>query len=436
MKFRKIELGVGIACLVAGLGFIIADFLQNRKPSADEVVEDRVVSIPHQKFDFDEVRKGWTLHTFSKPTFLTTEIVIKKTERLSQVLKNHGVSTGDSASIIKALRPFYTSGDVRRGQRLFLQRKKNNGSPELKLEKILFITPPGIKYSLVPVNQKFQLEKAPDILPKKTQYIKGMIQDSLYIDGLKRGLSQHNINKLTKLYSFSTDLQRNLHRGDTFEVMIEKTYDPETGFVDPGSIVYSVLNLRTGPKRIYRYTIAKDKIEYINEKGEGVRKALLQTPVKGARISSPFSIRRHPILGYTKAHRGVDFAAHTGTPILAAGDGKIKKLGWLGSYGNYILVMHTPHYSTAYAHMSRYAKGLKNGTSIKQGQVIGYVGTTGRSTGPHLHYEVHYKGRQVNPHNLKLPSQTILKGAQLNAFLVYTNSLNGQIAQLKRNSPL
>lgn len=436
MKFRKLELGIGIACLVAGLGFIIADFIQNHKPSQEESIEDRVVPLAPQKFDFDEVRKGWTLHAVSKPTFLTTEIVVKKTEKISQILKMYGVSREDIASITKALRPFYASTDVKRGQRFFLQRKKKADSHELQLEKVIFITPPGIKYSLLPVDQKFQLEKAPDILPKKTQYVKGTIQDSLYIDGLKRGLSQHNINKLTQLYSFSTDLQRNLHRGDTFEVMIEKTYDLETGFVDPGSIVYSVLNLRTGPKRIYRYALSKDKIEYMNEKGEGVRKALLQTPVKGARLSSRFGARRHPVLGYTRMHRGIDFAAHTGTPILAAGDGRIKKLGWLGSYGNYILVMHTPHYSTAYAHMSRYAKGLKQGATIKQGQIIGYVGMTGCASGPHLHYEVHYKGRQVNPHNLKLPSQTILKGAQLNAYFMYMNSLNGQIAQIKRNNPL
>ncbi len=239
---------------------------------------------------------------------------------------------------------------------------------------------------------------------------------------------------MTKLFSYSVDLQRNLRRGDIFEVMVEKTYDPETGFIDPGSILFAVLNLRTGPKTIYRYAVQKDRVEYLNEKGEGIRKALLQTPIRGARISSGFGKRRHPIQGYTKMHRGVDFAAHTGTPIMSAGDGKIKKLGYLGSYGNYILVAHNSLYATAYAHLSRYSKGLRPGAKVKQGQVIGYVGTTGRSTGPHLHYEVHYKGSQVNPHNIKMPSQTNLKGASLAAYMTYIKTISAQLQLLRRNA--
>lgn len=433
MKFRRTELIIGLSCLLIGLFLIIYDFLQNegsaevQRPKISLKAEDKKFNFK----DFQEKMNGAGAKT-SKPQVFITEIIVKQNENFISFLKRHGLSSMESLSILNAIKGYYKSSTLKRGQRFFLKRLKTEGDSTLKLQKVIFLVPPGKKFSILRKPKgDFYLEKAPDILPKKTQFVRGSIQDSLYIDALKRGLSRSTINKLTKIFSYSVDLQRSLHQGDKFEVLVEKTYDQETGFVDPGSVVYAALYLRGGPQKIYRYSIKSDEIDYFDEKGAGVRKALLQTPVKGARLSSGFGKRNHPILGYTKTHKGIDFAAPQGTPILAAGDGLIRKLGWLGGYGNYILVGHNKDYSTAYAHLSAYAKGLKKGIHIKQGQVIGYVGRTGRATGAHLHYEVHYRNQQVNPHKIKMPSQKNLKGDQLRNFLAYKKSRDNEIAAFR-----
>ena len=200
--------------------------------------------------------------------------------------------------------------------------------------------------------------------------------------------------------------------------------------MDPGSVVYAALTTKSGIERIYRYAPQENDVEYFDEKGQGIRKALLKTPIRGARISSRFGMRRHPIQGYNKMHRGIDFAAPRGTPVYAAGNGYIKKRGYLGSYGNYILLYHSPDYATAYAHLSRFAKNQKKGTRVKQGDIIGYVGTTGRSTAPHLHYEVHYRKKQVNPHKIKMPSQRNLSGAQKENFSAHVKLIHSQVRHL------
>jgi murein DD-endopeptidase MepM/ murein hydrolase activator NlpD len=268
-------------------------------------------------------------------------------------------------------------------------------------------------------------------LKKKSIYVHGTIKDSLYRDALKVGLSKYLINKIIKIYSFSIDFQRGVKTGETFEVMYEKTYDEETGYVDDGVVVYAALYIAGGPMKIYLYDAPKGQ-DYFNEKGEGVRKALLKTPVKGARISSGYGRRRHPILGFTRMHRGVDFAAARGSPILAAGDGIVKKYGRLGGYGNYILIQHNTEYSTAYAHMHKYAKGISRGKRVKQGQVIGYVGSTGRATAPHLHYEVHHRGKQVNPQKLKMVPHQVLKGQQLEKYIAARDEIEETMKLLKK----
>ncbi len=433
MKFRRTELAIGLGCLLVGLFLIVYDFLQNE--GASEFERPKIaLKTDDKKFNFKDFQEkmGGSGAKTSKPEILITEIIVKQNENFISFLKRHGLSGLESMSILNAIKGYYKSSTLKRGQRFFLKRIKIEGDPTLKLQKVIFLVPPGKKFSILRKPKgDFYLEKAPDILPKKTQFVQGSIQDSLYIDALKRGLSRSAINKLSKIFSYSVDLQRSLRQGDKFEVLVEKTYDPETGFVDPGSIVYAALYLHSGPQKIYRYSMKPDEIDYFDEKGAGVRKALLQTPVKGGRLSSGFGNRNHPILGYTKTHKGIDFAAPQGTPILAAGDGEIRKLGWLGGYGNYILVGHNKDYSTAYAHMSSYAKGLRKGTHIKQGQVIGYVGRTGRATGPHLHYEVHYRNQQVNPHKIKMPSQKNLKGDQLRNFLLYKKGRDGEVSAFR-----
>lgn len=187
--------------------------------------------------------------------------------------------------------------------------------------------------------------------------------------------------------------------------------------------------------KIYRYAAQDGSIEFFSEKGEGARKALLKTPVKGARISSRFGKRRHPIQGYTKMHRGVDFAAPRGTPIFAAGDGIIKKFGRLRGFGNYVFIQHNKDYGTAYAHLHRYAKNMQRGKRVKQGDIIGYVGMTGLATAPHLHYEIHYRGKQVNPQLVNMAPQKFLSGKALEDYLAFVKAVDAQVDTLKKPSP-
>ena len=212
------------------------------------------------------------------------------------------------------------------------------------------------------------------------------------------------------------DFQREIQPGDRFEFFYETFHDDRGALAKTGKLFYGRMRLSGETVELYRHELANGEWDYYNAKGKSVRKALLRTPIDGARISSGFGKRRHPILGYTKMHRGVDFAAPRGTPVYAAGKGVVEYVGRKGAYGKYVRIRHDKTYKTAYAHLSRYGKGVRKGTRVSQGQVIGYVGTTGRSTGPHLHYEVIKKGRQTNPRKVKLPSGIQLQGKDLARF--------------------
>lgn len=241
--------------------------------------------------------------------------------------------------------------------------------------------------------------------------------------------------ELIRTFSFDVDFQREIQKNDGFEVLYETFTDINGQQARTGEVLYAGLIL--GGKRIelHRFTPESGRTDYFSPDGQSVRKTLMRTPIDGARISSGFGRRKHPVLGYTKMHRGTDFAAARGTPVYAAGDGVIERASRNGAFGNYVRIRHNSTYKTAYAHLNGYAKGMRSGTRVKQGQVIAYVGTTGRSTGPHLHYEVHVNGKQVNPRQIKMPSGERLKGKDLEAFAgarrdlqqLYLETLNGSV---------
>jgi murein DD-endopeptidase MepM/ murein hydrolase activator NlpD len=216
----------------------------------------------------------------------------------------------------------------------------------------------------------------------------GRIDSSLMQAGIDAGVPASVMIEMIRIYSFDVDFQRDIQKGDSFEVMYERLFDEDGAPVHDGAVRYAALTLSGKTYRLYLFEGEDGARDYFNEKGASVRKALLRTPVDGARISSTFGKRRHPILVYTKMHKGTDFAAPSGTPIMAAGDGVVEKAGRNGGYGNYIRIRHNGTYKTAYAHLSKFARGVRAGSRVRQGDIIGYVGTTGRSTGPHLHYEV------------------------------------------------
>ncbi|MGY9016440.1 MAG: peptidoglycan DD-metalloendopeptidase family protein, partial [Rhodospirillales bacterium] len=247
---------------------------------------------------------------------------------------------------------------------------------------------------------------------------------------LKAGLSASVLVDLIRVYSWDVDFQRGIHPGDGFEVMFEQLYEADSGTKVNGDIVYAALTLQGVRHPIYRHKAVKNGAEYFDEQGKSAKKALMRTPINGARLSSGFGRRKHPILGYTRMHRGLDFAAPRGTPIYAAGNGILEVAGRKGAYGNYIRIRHNGTYKTAYGHMKSLARGMRKGKRVRQGQVIGYVGTTGRSTGPHLHYEILQGGRQVNPRRLKMPSGRQLKSSELLRFKLIRKSIDRKFAGL------
>jgi murein DD-endopeptidase MepM/ murein hydrolase activator NlpD len=265
------------------------------------------------------------------------------------------------------------------------------------------------------------------------QYVRlaGTIDSNLYTAARRSGLPAGTLVDMIRLFSWDVDFQRNIQQGDTFDVLVERLHFRDGEIARWGDIVYAELTLSGERLRLFRFEDSKGNVEYFDEKGQSAQKALMKTPIDGARLSSGFGRRQHPILGYTRMHQGVDFAAPPGTPIYAAGNGTIAQIGRNGGYGNYIRIRHNDRYSTAYAHMQGFARGLQRGSRVRQGQVIGYVGSTGASTGPHLHYEIHVGGQQVNPMTVKMPSGRQLAGRELAQFRSAQDTVKDQLAAIQ-----
>jgi murein DD-endopeptidase MepM/ murein hydrolase activator NlpD len=250
-------------------------------------------------------------------------------------------------------------------------------------------------------------------LTARDGYAQATISSSLYEAAVDAGMPVGVLMDMIRVFSFDVDFQRDIQEGDSFRVMYEEMKDEFGVQVRTGDVIYASMTLSGKTKTYYRYTPKSGVTDYFDEKGRSVRKTLMRTPVDGARLSSGFGKRRHPVLGYNKMHKGVDFAAPRGTPIMAAGDGVVERANRFGGYGNYLRIRHNSELKTAYAHIHRFAKGIRAGTRVKQGQIVAYVGSTGRSTGPHLHYEVLHNMKQVNPLSVKLPAGETLKGKEL-----------------------
>ncbi len=255
-------------------------------------------------------------------------------------------------------------------------------------------------------------------LTKVITYKESKITNSLYQSAIDLKIKPNIIIEFARLYGFQVDFQRDIWKNDSFQIIYEEFLNKDKEIIETGNIIFANLNLQNEDLKLYRYEYDKNKIDYFDENGKSMRKTLMKTPINGARLSSSFGKRKHPILGFTKMHTGTDFAAPTGTPILASGDGIVTRAQWCGGGGNCVKIKHNRVYQTIYAHMSKFGKGIKKGARVKQGQVIGYVGSTGLSTGPHLHYEVVENGRKINSQKLKLPSGKILKGAERKIFEV------------------
>lgn len=373
----------------------------------------------------------------------TRTVKVRSGDTLTTVLTRARVARDDAFAAVAALQKVFNPRDLAAGTELELSFQplgpdKRAGESFRGLEFM-----PSIRET-VGVSRTwdngFESYVAKTRLTHEQTRASGRIDNSLYVDAVAAGVPAPVIVEMIRALSFDVDFQRDIQPRDRFDVLFDRIKDSDGNVVGSGDVVYAALTLSGKKVGIYRFRGDDGFYDYFNPKGESTRKALMRTPIDGARLSSRFGKRRHPILGYTKVHKGIDFAAPTGTPIMAAGRGVVVDARWNGAYGRYVRIRHNSTYATAYAHMSRFANGIRSGARVNQGQIIGYVGTTGRSTGPHLHYEVLSNDRHVNPLSVKLPTGRTLHGKERNRFLATREEIDQAFvalpptAELKRSS--
>lgn len=363
-------------------------------------------------------------------------LTIGKGDTLSGVLQNAGVSGAESYRAVKAMEKYYDPRDIKPGQNISitLSPSLNETLKLTSLDMKIDVT----KTLIVHKNEKeaFEANMEEKEVVLNIKAAKTMINSSLYVAAAHAGVPASLIAELIHLYSYEVDFQRDIRAGDTLELLYE-TYETKDGaLAHYGHLVYANLNVNKTAIPIYRYKDKNNDANYYHDDGKSLKQLLMKTPVDGARMSSGYGMRKHPILGYSKMHKGVDFAAPRGTPIYAAGDGVVERANRFGSYGNYMRIRHNSTYKTAYAHLKNFARSVKTGKRVKQGQVIGYVGTTGRSTGPHLHYEVMKNGKQINPKSVKSTNRMTLTKNSLTAFKAKITGIKAQYIALAQDLKL
>ena len=349
-----------------------------------------------------------------EPKFIDITHKVSKGETFNKILNNYKIPKSEIQKIIKILSKENKLNNLKTNQIIIftIDQSENN-----KITNLLFPVSRTKRIQLTrdSISENFKKKEIVTNLNKKIIFQEGKILKSLYKTAIDLGIQANVIIEFARIYGFQVDFQRDIRKGDNFQIMYEVFEDDEGKIFETGNVIFADLILRNQKNTLY-YFDKKNSAGHYDKNGKSVKKALMKTPINGARLSSSFGMRKHPIDGYNKLHKGTDFAAPLGTPIMASGDGKIIRAKWCGGGGNCIKIKHNSTYSTIYAHMSKFAVGIKNGVRVKQGQIIGYVGSTGKSTGPHLHYEVIKNGKKINSQKLKLPSGKILAGKDRELF--------------------
>ena len=377
-----------------------------------------------------------SLHTADSGQISQSTRIFEKTievapgQTLTEILTQEGLASAPLQAVVSAFKQRFDPKDLRVGQELFLKIKQNGEEKQL----LSLMTRPSLGHELL-IGQDAQGSFHSTLTERKLDYMleraSGNITTSLYADTVKAGIPSRVISELTHGLSFGVHLQRDIQQNDPYEVIYESYYDPTTKAKRPGNLVYAAVGIKGAAYEIFRYQGKDGHVGLYNEKGESVKRSLLSTPVAAVRLTSGFGARRHPIKGYSHHHKGVDFAAPRGTPVMAAGDGLVAASHRWGGYGNYIRVNHQNGYATVYAHLSKFAPGIRKGSRVRQGQIIGYVGSTGNSTGPHLHHEVLINGKHVNPQTVKMPALGHLAAAELKNFKTFVQKIKRQTRGLR-----
>lgn len=355
------------------------------------------------------------------------ETTVRRGETFAGVLDDAGASRVDAARAIAALESLFSSRELRAGQSLTIFMEHPRAShfaaadamaaeaPESRLAGFSFRPDDERTLTVSRVGDQFRAREAVATLEREIVRARGEVSSSLYLSAIERGATDRIVVELANILGFAVDF-RAIQPGDGFDVVFERYVNRRGETVRTGEILYVVFEGRGDPLEYFRFTAPDGEVGFYTADGESARRLLMLMPINGARISSSFGMRFHPVLNTNRAHNGTDFAAPRGTPIMAAGAGVVERANRFGSFGNYIRIQHSNGFETAYAHLNGFARGIRSGARVQQGQTIGYVGTTGRSTGPHLHYEVHLNGRPTNPMSLDLPTGKTLTETELELF--------------------
>jgi len=362
--------------------------------------------------------------------FLYDNYEIKKGDNMQKILKLYKIKKNEIQNTIQQYKKYVSSKQLLAGNKIEITIKKN---PTNKENSIIRISVPITKSTTVEIKKneegKIVSEKIITKLYKRKVLAENVIKKSLYASAVDAKINPETIIEFARIFGFEVDFQRDIRKNDYFKVVYDKFFDENGVFVKSGSILYAHMSVNGREITLYKFGDDKD-YGYFDINGKSVEKALMKTPINGARLSSSFGMRKHPILGYNKMHKGTDFAAPAGTPIMASGSGTVVLAKWCGGGGNCVKIKHNSTYQTVYAHMKSFARGIKAGKKVRQGQVIGYVGSTGMSTGPHLHYEVIVNGKKVNSQTLKLPSGKTLKDEERKKFEILRIKTDVLIAEL------
>ena len=370
--------------------------------------------------------KNYLLNQIKSPYF-EYDYIVKNNDTVESILKKFSVKKKEISFIVKEIKKRKLS-NITPNQKVKFVLRRSSDKTDMEVLKIEYPISKTTYVNIDKVSDGLKVTKNVTQLFKKNIVVEGKILNNLYSSAVKAKMEPNVIIEFARIFGFEVDFQRDIRKGDEFEVMYERYMDDTNKFIQTGKILYAYLKVNNQKIKLYRFE-SKNDFDFYDEKGKSIKKALMKTPINGARLSSPFGNRKHPILGFTKHHNGTDFAAPTGTPIMASGNGTVIKAGWCGNGGNCVRIRHNSSYTTGYGHLSKFA--TKTGRRVRQGQIIGYVGNTGMSTGPHLHYTVKYNGKFINSQKLKLPSGKILKGEERKLFEIERIKLDVEVAELK-----
>ena len=384
--------------------------------SKDQELENNLITV--KDFLFNQFNSSVT----------KVELKVRNGDSIQRILYDQKISPSDVNNVINALRREYNIGTLRNDQKVYLiiKREKNGNFVSRLTVNIDNITSVHV---FLNKDNVYETKRVTKILTKKNHLVETTIDRGIYRTAKQSGIENSIVAQFARLYGFEVDFQRDLKKNDKIKIFYERYLDDDGVSQRTGNIIYSEITNVERNIILYRYEYPNGSIAYFTPEGKSIEKSLMRTPINGAKLSSRYGFRIHPILGYNQMHQGTDFAAAIGTPVMASGAGTVEYSGWKGGYGKFISVRHSAVYQTNYAHLQDYAKGIRRGTKVQQGQVIGYLGSTGSSTGPHLHYEVIVNGKKENSQTLKLPSAAPLEGNNKNFFEIQKRNIDNLILE-------